>query len=132
MTVNSPDPVPNSVTATGTGATSTDVVADTGIVLTDLLNPKIDVSKTCTPTAQVGDTISYTITVKNTGDETLNGVTVNDTLLGNLSSSYDDVFSPGEEESHVFTYLVTVNSPDPVPNSVTATGTGATSADVVT
>ena len=68
--------------------------------------------------------ITYTITVENTGDETLNGVTVMDSLLGNLSGSYDDVFSPGEEESHDFTYTVTAQSPDPVPNTVTASGTG--------
>ena len=34
-------------------------------------------------------------------------------------------------ESHDFTYTVTANSPDPVPNEVTATGTGVTSEDVV-
>jgi uncharacterized repeat protein (TIGR01451 family) len=94
--------------------------------------PAIDVTKTCTATAQVGDTITYTITVKNIGNETLNSVTVTDTLLGNLSGSYDDVFSPNEEESHDFTYTVTANSPDPVPNTVTASGTGAISSDTVT
>ena len=132
VTAQSPDPVPNTVTASGTGATSQDTVTDTASCSTDILNPKIDVSKTCTATAQVGDTITYTITVKNTGDETLNNVTVNDTLLGNLSGSFDDVFSPNEEESHDFTYTVTAQSPDPVPNTVTASGTGATSQDTVT
>ena len=69
--------------------------------------------------------ITYTITVENTGDETLNGMTVMDSLLGNLSGSYDDVYSPGGgSESHDFTYTVTAKSPDPVPNTVTALGHG--------
>ncbi len=127
-----PDPLPNSVTVTAKGAVSQVTLTGSSSCETDILNPDIKVTKTCTDFAQVGDVITYTITVENTGDETLNGVTVMDSLLGNLSGSYDDVFSPGEEESHDFTYTVTENSPDPVPNTVTASGTGATSNDTVT
>ena len=39
-----------------------------------MLNPEIVVAKTCTHTAQVGETITYTITVNNTGDEALDVV----------------------------------------------------------
>ncbi len=131
VTEDSPDPVPNSVTATGTGVTSEEVVDDTAGCSTEILNPDIDVTKTCTDFAQVGDTITYTITVTNTGDEDLEGITVDDTLLGDLSDDFADTLAAGDSESHDFDYLVTEDSPDPVPNSVTATGTGVTSEEVV-
>jgi uncharacterized repeat protein (TIGR01451 family) len=126
-----PDPLPNEVTASGSGVTSGDEVSDSDDCLTDILNPAIDVTKSCPGTGQVDDVISYTITVTNTGDETLEGVTVIDSLLGNLSSSYDDVFSPGETESHSFPYTVQADDPDPLPNEVTASGSGVTSGDEV-
>ena len=109
-------------------STSNETVTDTAICSTDILNPKIDVTKTCTPTAQVGDTITYTITVKNTGDEDLERRHRRSTPCSGTSRlTSPTVLAGDEEESHDFTYLVTVNSPDPVPNSVTASGTGATS-----
>ena len=56
-------------------------------VLTDR-TPSIEVTKTSTITHSdsdvsvgVGDTINYTITVENTGNTTLTGVTVSDTIL---------------------------------------------------
>ena len=51
-------------------------------------NPSIEVTKTSTITyvdsdagVQLGDTINYTITVENTGNTTLTGVTVSDMIL---------------------------------------------------
>jgi uncharacterized repeat protein (TIGR01451 family) len=110
---------------------SEEVVDDTAGCETDILNPDIDVTKSCTEFAQVGDTITYTITVTNTGDEDLEGITVDDTLLGDLSDDFADTLAAGDSESHDFDYLVTDQSPDPVPNSVTATGTGVSSEEVV-
>ena len=110
---------------------STDVVDSSANCSTDILNPDILVEKTCTLTAQVGDVITYTITVTNTGDEDLEAITVTTRLLGDLSGSFADELAVGDSESHVFTYTVTANSPDPVPNEVTATGTGVTRTDVV-
>ena len=127
-----PDPLPNSVSVSATGHISTATVSGSASCQTDILNPDITVTKSCTPTAQVGDTITYTITVSNSGDEDLDTITVNDTLLGSLSASFADTLAVGASESHDFTYLVTANSPDPVPNTVTASGTGVTSDDTVT
>ena len=126
-----PDPLPNEVTATGSGVTSSDEVSDTDSCETDILNPAIDVSKSCPEFGQEGDTITYTITVENIGDETLENVTVEDTLLGDLSASFADTFAPGDIESHDFDYTVQVGDPDPLPNEVTATGSGVTSGDEV-
>ena len=73
-------------------------------------------------------TITYTITVTNTGDEDLEDITVDDTLLGRpVETSARHELAAGDSESHDFTYTVTANSPDPVPNAVTATGAGVIS-----
>jgi uncharacterized repeat protein (TIGR01451 family) len=123
-----PDPLPNSVAVSAEGQISEATITGNASCETDLdLNPSIDVEKTCPDFGQVGDTVTYTITVTNDGDETLEDVTVDDSLLGDLSASFDDVFSPGETESHDFPYTIQEGDPNPLPNVVTATGTGATS-----
>ena len=127
-----PDPLPNSVSVSTTGGTSQVTVNGSASCETDILHPDITVTKSCTPTAQVGDTITYTITVTNSGDENLESITVSDSLLGDLSSSFADTLAAGDSESHDFTYVVTAQSPDPVPNTVTASGVGVTSEDTVT
>ena len=78
------DPLLNAVTASGNGADSGVEASDEASCDTDVLNPAIGVTKSCTELAHVGDTVTYTITVTNTGDEDLDNVTVNDTILGDL------------------------------------------------
>ena len=60
--------------------------------------------------------ITYTITVTDNGDEDLEAITVDDSLLGDLSDSFADELAVDASESHDFTYTVTANSPEPVPN----------------
>jgi uncharacterized repeat protein (TIGR01451 family) len=126
-----PDPLTNTVTATGTGADSGVEASDEASCETDILNPAIDVEKTCTALAHVGDTVTYTITVTNIGDEDLDDVTVVDTVLGDLSASFADSLAAGASESHQFDYVVLESDPDPLPNEVTATGSGVGSRVVV-
>jgi uncharacterized repeat protein (TIGR01451 family) len=38
----------------------------------------------------VGGSITYQITVENTGEDTLNNIQVHDTILGDLSASFAD------------------------------------------
>jgi uncharacterized repeat protein (TIGR01451 family) len=84
----------------------------------DILHPAIDVSKSGPEYAHEDDTISYTITVKNTGDTPLYDVTVSDDVLG---FSWTGVLDVGEEET--FTVYYTVPSPSgDVTNTVTASG----------
>ena len=108
-----PDPLTNTVTATGTGADSGAEASDEASCTTDILNPAIDVEKSCTELAHVGDTVTYTITVTNTGDEDLDGVTVMDTVLGDLSASFADELAAGASESHEFDYVVLERRPRP-------------------
>ena len=88
-------------------------------------------TKSCTPLAHVGDTVTYTITVTNTGDEDLTNLTVVDTILGDLSASFADDLAVGASESHDFDYVVQESDPDPLVNEVTATGLGVRSESLV-
>jgi uncharacterized repeat protein (TIGR01451 family) len=126
-----PDPLTNTVTATGTGEDSGVEASDEASCETDILNPAIDVEKSCTALAHVGDTVTYTITVTNIGDEDLDGVTVMDSVLGDLSDSFADSLAADASESHEFDYVVLESDPDPLLNEVTATGSGVGSRVVV-
>ena len=117
-----PDPLTNTVTASGNGEDSETQATDVASCITDILNPSIDVEKSCAPLAHVGDTVTYTITVTNTGDVDLTNVTVSDTILGDLSASFADDLAVGASESHDFQYTVLESDPDPLVNVVTASG----------
>ena len=77
-----------------------------------------------------GEDITYTITVTNTGNEALEGVTVDDTLLGDITDQFDVDFSAPFGVGEVATATVTYSpgaDEDPVVNSVTASGDGVDS-----
>jgi uncharacterized repeat protein (TIGR01451 family) len=86
---------------------------------TQVLHPKIDVTKSGPSYAQVGDTITYTIVVTNTGDCPLYNVTVVDTLLGTI---YSNGLAFGETKTFTPTYTVPPSAPNPLLNTVTASG----------
>ena len=127
-----PDPLTNTVTATGTGADSGVEASDEASCTTDITHePGIDVTKSCPESVPFGEAIEYTITVTNTGNEALEGVTVNDTLLGDITGDFDpaiaDPFPVGATTTAVVSYTPVAGDPDPLTNTVTATGTGADS-----
>src|SRR5439155_865574 len=125
-----PDPLTNSVTASAKGADSGDSVQDSDSCQTDVLhNPGIDVAKTCPRSGGIGDTITYSITVTNTGDEALTNLVVNDPLLGGNLSGFGSTLAVGASVTKTFTYTITASDPDPLTNTVTATATGADSKD---
>ena len=134
-----PDPLTNTVTASGTGADSGVVDTDTASCTTDITHvPNIDVTKSCPASVPFGQAITYTITVQNTGNEPLIGVTVTDTLLGPISATAFDPDLPGTLPVGNTVYTATVSrtpvagDPDPLTNTVTASGTGADSGVVDT
>lgn len=128
VTDQTPDPIHNVVTATATGADSGKNVADTDSCDTDIVHePGIDVSKTCTPSAKIGDKITWEITVTNTGNEPLENVTVDDTILGDLSASFPDTLAVGGSVTRSFDHTLTAQDVDPVHNEVTAKGDGVDS-----
>ena len=120
------DPVENSVTASGDGVDSGDTVTSTDACETDITHvPGIAVTKSCPELVGAGEAISYTITVSNTGNEALEGVTVVDTLLGDITAEFefDDPFPVDGEATAVVSYTPGAGE-DPVTNTVTASGTG--------
>jgi len=86
---------------------------------TQVLHPLIYVSKFGPSTAYVGQDITYTITVANTGDCQLFDVSVVDSLLGPI---YSNGLSLGETRTFTVTYTVKASDPDPLLNTVAASG----------
>ena len=132
ITAGDPDPLVNTVTASGTGADSGQTVSDQADCTTDITHTAgIDVEKTCPDGGNIGDTITYSITVTNTGDEPLNGVVVNDPLLGGNLAGFPSTLAVGQSVTKTFTHTITADDPDPLTNTVTASGTGADSQESV-
>ena len=87
--------------------------------------------------AEVGQTITYSYTVENTGDVTLNPVTLSDDLLGPVPLFTDTTYTvpvtslaPGATAYGYLTTVVAVTDFDPIENTVTATGTTPSGVDV--
>ncbi len=100
------------------------VISSTGVDATDdcdtrVLNPDIEVTKTCTAFAQVGDAITYTIRSPTPATRT-SRTSPSWTQCSATCRLTSPIAGGGASESHDFTYEVTEESPDPVPNSVTA------------
>ena len=118
-------------TATGHGTTpGGDDVTDTGGTDTPIpQSPGISVDKSGTldlgddNVANPGDIISFTITVTNTGDVTLNPVTVTDPKVDDLSCPKTSL-APGEFETCTATHTLTQDDVDAGKFDNTATGTG--------
>ncbi len=68
-----------------------------------------------------GDTVTYSFTVKNTGDCKLFGVTVSDPLLGGVIWGPADL-DAGQEVTFTKTYVVPEGAPTPLINTASATG----------
>jgi uncharacterized repeat protein (TIGR01451 family) len=100
------------------------VATDTKDIPTNVIPPPcIDVTKTANPTtSKAGDVVTYTIEVCNCGTTTLTSVTVDDSLLGDLSDSFADTLAAGACESHDFDRTVLATDPDPLDNTVEACG----------
>ncbi|MEM2152391.1 MAG: SdrD B-like domain-containing protein [Candidatus Bathyarchaeia archaeon] len=120
---DAPDELPNTATAHGTYGTTTVSATDSWTVT--ILKPDISVEKSGPEYAHEGDKITYTITVKNTGNCELTDVTVIDDVLGDLTSYLPDTtLKLNEENTITVTYTVPQPSDD-ITNTVTASGKDA-------
>jgi uncharacterized repeat protein (TIGR01451 family) len=94
----------------------------------DILNPDISVEKSGPESAHVGDNITYTYTVTNTGYVPLSDVTVSDDLAGNAEYVSGDTNGGGLldlEETWIYTiidYIIPVDAPEYLCNIATAEG----------
>ena len=57
----------------------------------------------------------------------MENITVNDSILGNVSDEFPDTLGVGDSFTAFIDYTVTEQSPDPIHNVVTASGLGADS-----
>jgi uncharacterized repeat protein (TIGR01451 family) len=91
----------------------------------DVLRTDVSIQKTGPISAHVGETITYTITIENTGEVNLTIATLNDDLLGDITGTPDSgddgdgVFEPGETWSYDVDYTILITDPDPLLNNVT-------------
>ena len=105
----------NEATATGESPDpdKPDVPVEPGTVedKTVKANPSLEVTKTADKTEGVdlNDVVTYTITVKNTGNVTIKDIKVSDRLTGNTGDNEVSVgdLGPGESKSVEVTYTVT-------------------------
>lgn len=81
----------------------------------------IDVTKSGPSLAHVGDTITYEITVTNSGATALSNVVVSDPLLGGTIATIPSL-AAGASQTFYPQYTVKGTDPDPLPNTVTAMG----------
>jgi len=113
-----PNPLVNEVTATYEDEAGT-AVSDTATKSVPLVYPDIEVTKTASPAlGVVGDTITYTIEVENTGDVELVLDSVSDSLLGSLAG-FSSTLGAGDSESKDFTRKIQSGDPNPLVNTVT-------------
>jgi uncharacterized repeat protein (TIGR01451 family) len=90
--------------------------------------PAIDITKTANPlNAYDGTTITYTFVVNNTGNTPLT-VSVNDTVLGNITPNFvaahgTATFAAGQTVSFTVQHTILPADPDPLANTVTVNAT---------
>jgi hypothetical protein len=130
-----PDPLPNTVTATYSSGASSDTA--TASASTNLFQPSVDVTKTCTPAvADVGEAVTCTIVITDTSSDDapplVNG-TIEDSLTGNLLAAVnparvsstctaalpDPVGAPQGTCTIVTRRTVVATDPSPLCNTVT-------------
>ena len=118
-----PNPLVNTVTAVGTlGWLGLDNVITAEVTHEmDLVDPEISITKTADPTeGYVGDVITYTIVVENTGDWGLENIFVTDSMFGDITAAFgfSEPLLPGESETAILTRAIEAEDESPLCNFV--------------
>jgi len=92
----------------------------------------ISVTKVADELSKVGDPVNYVITITNNGDGVANRVSVNDSLLGDVSASFAATLAPGASSQATLTRTVAAGDPDPLLNTVTAIYSSGITQDTAT
>lgn len=127
-----PDPLKNTATVHAIPVDSTTDITDSATASVNILLPGIQITKKVdNATPVVGQTVTYSITVMNTGELPLEKITVVDTKLGDLSGLFKDTLAPGESQTVKIPIAITNQTEDPLTNIVTVTGNPVGSTDTV-
>ena len=116
------DPLINNATVTAEDETDEEH-NDTASWEVDVIHPAIDLTKIANVTsANVGEDIGYTFTILNTGDVTIDGLTLVDTDFGSIPLDVT-IIAPGKTATGSAVYPVTEDAlPGPLVDVATATG----------
>jgi uncharacterized repeat protein (TIGR01451 family) len=125
-----PGPLVNTVEITGTSHVGELVTAQDTYSVSLTSDPSIAIDKVANvDTATVGDTVTYTYIVTNTGNVSLSSITVFDDKLGNVTLGVTTLL-PGASTGGTLDYVVAVTDlPGPISNTAVATGTPPVGAD---
>ncbi len=117
----------NVATATSTGVLGSQPVTATDTATVTVINPALDIDKTPeTQPARSGDTVTFTITVSNTGDITLTNVTVGDVQASDCNHSVGTLAAGSPPSSYTCTMIATAD----LTNTATVTGAPPAGPDV--
>ena len=119
-----PSPLINSAMATGTqnGVAVSDTTQHTLEIVTA---SGLSVTKQANPTvAQIGDVVTYTYRVENTGTNVIAGLNVadSDPTVDFSTDPWPTSLAPGQVEVRVIQRTIQATDPDPYTNTVTVTG----------
>ena len=119
-----PGPLENIAAVTGIDSQGKTVTGYGGFSVTLTYNPDLAVTKTAAPTtARVGNVVTYTYIVKNTGDVTIYGISLSDDKIGQIILNKTKLAS-GQAASGTSIYTVLEGDlPGPLVNTATASGT---------
>ena len=125
--------IDNTITATGKDPKNEDVTAeDSAEVTTVEAKPELTVEKSATPKENVGvdATVTYTVKITNSGNVTVTGIELEDTLVTLDEEAF--TLAPADSKTITYTYKVTQDDVDAgqIDNTVTATGKDPKNADV--
>ncbi|MDI9616246.1 MAG: hypothetical protein QFX31_02600 [Methanothrix sp.] len=126
-----PGPITNSATVKAVDVLGREVSAQDSESVDLTYTASVSIEKTATPSpANVGQTITYTYRISNTGDVTLSEIKATDDKLGDLTLT-KAVLAPGESITATNTYQVTQNDlPGPIRNNATVSAKDVLGNDV--
>lgn len=126
-----PGPLTNVATAAGTDVLGRDVTSQGTATVNLTYNAALEVVKTSSPTtAAVGDTVTYTYTVRNSGNVNITTLALSDDKLGTITLD-KTALTPGETATGSASYTVLeTDLPGPLTNNATATAKDSVGEDV--
>ncbi|GAF99063.1 unnamed protein product, partial [marine sediment metagenome] len=93
----------------------------TDTVSIEVVTPGVNVTKTADNNiTKAGDTVHFNITVRNTGNVSLNLVNFTDTLMGDITGNFSSPLAAGANQSWGYDYVTNVSDTDPLNNTAEA------------